>query len=403
MGYTREAIKGVSWVGAFRVSSRGIAVVRTIILARILTPSQFGLVGIAVLMLGFIETLTETGINIFLVQEEKIEKYINTAWVVSIVRGCIIALLIAGSASFIPQFFNAPDALFLLLLISLVPLIRGFINPAVVRFQKDLTFDKEFRFRLAIFVVDFLVAIIFALATREASSLIFGFIAGAVFEVFLSFLVVRPVPKLTFESKKLRMVFHKGKWVTAYSALNYGFQNGDAIAVGRLLDAFALGLYQVGYKIAAIPQEVIDSVSRVTFPVYTKIGGDSGRLKKAFFKTLAACSLFVLPFGVVLFFFTQELVLLLLGEAWFELIPALKVLAIFGVIRALSNVAFPLFLSVKRQKYVMIVTFVTLLGLAITIVPLVLTFGIVGAALSALIGALFALPFTLYYCWRIFR
>lgn len=403
MGYTRKAIKGISWVGALRASMRGIAVLRTIILARILTPSQFGLVGIAVLVLGLVEMLTETGINVFLVQEEKIEKYINTAWVVSLIRGCIIALLIAATAPFVSQFFNAPDALPLLFLVSLVPFIRGFINPAIVRFQKNLAFDKEFRFRLAIFAVDFLVAITFALGTRDASSLIFGFIAGAIFEVLLSFFIVRPVPKLAFEVETLKAVFHRGKWVTAYSVLNYGFQNGDAIAVGRLLDSFQLGLYQVGYKIATIPQEVVDSVSRVTFPIYTKIGGDASRLRKAFFKTLAACCLFAIPFGLVLFFFTQELVVLFLGQQWLGLVPALKVLAFFGIVRSLSNVVFPLFLAMKKQAYVTVVTLVALGGLALTVIPLTTTYGIVGAGIAALFGVFTAIPFVIYYVWRILR
>ena len=110
MGYTKEAIKGISWVGAFRLSTRFITLLRTAILARILSPAQFGVFGIASLLLGLVEMLTETGINIFLVQEaDDAHKYLNTAWMVSIMRGILISAVIILSAGLVSNFFNSPD------------------------------------------------------------------------------------------------------------------------------------------------------------------------------------------------------------------------------------------------------------------------------------------------------
>lgn len=403
MGYTKEAIKGISWVTAFRGVSRGIAFTRTIILARLLTPSQFGLVGIATIILGLVEMLTETGINIFLVQEKKIDKFLDTAWIISIIRGFIIAILIAATAPLVAKFFKSTESYQLLLLISLVPIIRGFINPAIVSFQKELAFDREFRFRLSIFLVDSLTAIILTFITRSATSLIFGFIIGALVEVALSFIVVLPKPVFRFNLSHAGEIFHKGKWVTAFSLTNYAFQNGDSAVIGRLLGSFSLGLYQVGYKLANIPTEVVDSISRVTFPVYTKIAGDKTRLKRAFFRTIAGVAILTIPFGIILLLFTRELVLLSLGEKWLEVVPTLKILAIFGVVRAIYACASPLFLSVKKQKYVTAVTLVSFGGLIISIIPLISRFGITGGALSALTGVTLALPLTIYFCWRILK
>ena len=102
MGYTKQALKGITWIGFFRVATRGISYIRIIILARILTPSQFGTADIALLILSITEVFTETGINIFLIQQkEKIDKYVNTAWIVSIIRGLLIALVIFISASYV--------------------------------------------------------------------------------------------------------------------------------------------------------------------------------------------------------------------------------------------------------------------------------------------------------------
>src|SRR3989339_280153 len=116
------------WTGSLRIVTRGLTIIKTLILARILTPAQFGIFGIASLVLGFLETMTETGVNVILIQEKgDIKNYINTGWVVSIVRGFLISSLIIFMSPFIITFFNSLESLYSLRLISLIPIIRGFI------------------------------------------------------------------------------------------------------------------------------------------------------------------------------------------------------------------------------------------------------------------------------------
>ena len=197
MGYSANVVKGVSWMSGFRILTRALSFLKIIVLARALTPSQFGIFGIATLVLALLEMLTETGINIILIQSKnEIDKYINSAWVVSIIRGIFISLIIIISTPFITSFFNTPNVSGILLLISTVPFIRGFINPSEIKFQKDLKFHYEFWFRTAIFAFDAMVAIIFVTLTHSVYSLVWGLMAGALLEVALSFILVRPLPGL---------------------------------------------------------------------------------------------------------------------------------------------------------------------------------------------------------------
>ena len=195
MGYTKEAIKGISWLGAFRLFTRTLSFLRTIVIARILSPSQFGVYGIAALVLSLVEILTETGINVFLVQnKENINKYISTAWIISIIRGVLISFLIFLSSFFVSAFFKSEDALALLMLGSIVPLIRGFINPSVARFQKNLQFRKEFYYRSGIFLIETIVSIVLVITMENPIALIYSLIVGAVFEAVMSLLFVKPAP-----------------------------------------------------------------------------------------------------------------------------------------------------------------------------------------------------------------
>lgn len=405
MGYTKQAIKGISWIGGLRVVTRIVSFLKIAMLARLLTPLQFGAFGVASLALSFLETATETGVNVVLVQEkEGIDKYINAAWVVSIVRGICISLLVFLSAPVIAQFFHASESLFLLQLISVVPLLRGFINPSVVKFQKDLQFKKEFWYRLLVFGVDAVSAVIVTIITRHPSGIVFGLIVGVFFEVLLSFVLAKPTPRLRFEGQYLQKIFHRGKWVTMSGIFNYLFHNGDNVIVGRLLGTGALGFYQLAYSLAILPiSEIADVVSKVTFPVYTKISQDRARLKSAFLKTTMIVSFLSLPFGLILFFFPTQIVQIVFGDRWLGMVGVLRVLAIFGVVRAISGSASALFLAVGKQEYVTIVTLVSIFGLAITIIPLVLQYGIVGAAFSALIGAVVAMPFYFFFAQRIIK
>lgn len=405
MGYFKDTLRGVSWMGGLRLFSRGLAVVKTIVLARVLSPSQFGLYGIAFLVLGFLEIIFETGVNVVLIQEEgNTDDYISSAWIVSILRGITVALLIFFFAPLISSFFSSPDSLNLIRLIALVPFIRGFINPAIVKFQKELKFNKEFWFRGALFFVDAGVAISLGVITGSEKALIWGMICSALLEVIISFVIVSPRPKLSLDTNKAKKIIGRGKWITFAGTFEYLFQHLDDIVVGKVLGTSLLGLYQQAYRISTVPiQEVSEVFNKVTFPTYIKIEADKARLKRAYIKVLATIALLVIPFGLILFFFADEVVLILLGNNWLSAVPALKVLAIYGIIKSFLYTAYPVFLSIRRQELVTLVTLVGIIGMGVVLYPLIVSYSIVGAGIATIVGTLVAYPFAAYHLAKIFK
>jgi len=405
MGYKKTAITGVSWMSFFRIITRVLSFLKIAVLARILTPTQFGIFGIGFLVLTFLEIFLETGINVILIQVKKdINAYIDSAWVVSIVRGILLSLLILASAPFIANFFNTPKALGILLLISLIPLVRGFINPAEVKFRKELNFRYEFWFRLAIFFTDTVVTIIIVFITHSIYSLVFGLLAGAITEVILSFILVKPIPKLRLRSGYLGEIIHRGKWITAYGIFNYIGENGDNIVVGKLLGSTSLGIYQMAYKLSILPiSEVSDVVSQVVFPVYTKIENDTKRLIKAFLKTTIAISLGSLLVGGIIYFFSSEIILIVLGSQWISAAPVLKILSLYGILRAISGPASALFLAKGKQNFVTVMVFARFVVLSATIYPLISAFGMIGAGYSALLSVLAEIPIIIYFILKIIK
>lgn len=392
-------------MSGFRVLSRIISAVRIIILARIITPAQFGVFGIASIILSFLEILTETGINVFLVQEkDKIDRFVNSAWIASILRGTILFLIILASSPFVVEFFKLPDLYRFLFWISLVPFIRGFINPTIVKFQKELQFNKEFFLRFIIFLFDSLVSITLALVFHDAISFVWGLIAGATLEVILSFILFSPKPSIKFEFDIIKLIINRGKWVTAFGIFNYIAQEGDTIVVGKILGASPVGIYQMGYRLSTLPiSEISDVVNKVVFPIYSKISEEKDRLLKAFRKTLLAVSLPVVLLSSIIFFLPRTFFEIILGPQWGEIATILKILVIYGMLRAISGVSSSLFLALKKQNFVAGMTFVRVLVLAVTIVPLTARYGLIGASFSALLSVLLELPLIGYFILRIFK
>jgi O-antigen/teichoic acid export membrane protein len=397
MGNLKGAVSGISWMTGLTILTKAVALGKIAILARILTPAQFGAYGIALLALGFLEVLTETGINIFLIQQKDDgESYLNSAWAVSILRGILIAVLIIVSAPFILGFFQTPQIINLFYLIAAVAFIRGFINPMVVTFQKKLEFMKVFIFQGGLYAVDAAVAVTVGILTGSESAMIIGMIAAAIMEVVLSFILFEKRPKLILEKEKFKDVFNSGKWVTGAGIFSYLFQNIDNIVVGRVLGTASLGFYQQSYSLATLPVTGVSNIfNKVLFPVFVKISDDKSELRKAFFKALKIIVVLAAAFGLMIFIFAHPIIILFLGPKWTVIEPTLKVLAVFGVLKSVLNSTYSLFLSLKLQRIVMLSELSGIIGMGIAIYPLVIKFGTVGAGYAAIIAAVFSFPVVL--------
>jgi len=405
MSYFKKAFKGITWMGLLRISTRLLVLIKLAVLARLLDPADFGIFGIGSLVLALLEMLTETGITIILIQmKENYQKYLDSAWVISIIRGIIISLFLLILSYPISHFFNSPKSLQILLFLSILPFIKGFINPSIIKYQKYLNFKKEFYLRLLLFIIDTLTVIVIAYPTRSAISLVFGMICASIVELFISFKFIKPTPKFIYDINILKNILKRGKWITLAGIFDYIFHYGDDIIVGKILGTYSLGLYQVSYKFSTLPiSESGEIINKVVFPIFSTISNDKLRLKKAFIKVLLSTTLISTLFAIFLFIFAVPLTEIILGQKWLYIIPSLKILLIFGVLRSISNSITTLFFAVRKQEYITLINLFSILFLSITIYPFVVKYGIIGAALSALLGTIMSIPLLYILVRKVFN
>ena len=132
----KKVIRGGLWVVALRIINRGLGFVRTIILARLLAPEDFGLLGIAMLAVATLETFSQTGFHQALIQKkENVESYLDTAWTISVIRGIILFGILFFTAPTVAKFFSSPLASLVIRVIAISTLLTGFRNIGIVFFQ----------------------------------------------------------------------------------------------------------------------------------------------------------------------------------------------------------------------------------------------------------------------------
>jgi len=405
MGYQKDVIRSIGWVSILRGFSRIASFFKFVMAARILGPEGIGVFAVASLFLSFLEILTDTGINTILVQNGKeLKKYINTAWIISVVRGLIIFTVIIFLARPVSIFLKQPNSYFLILIISFVPLIKGLVNPLIVRYQKDLEFNKEFIFRVPIVLVDMFITIMLLYVTKNPSSLIWGMIASSIIELILSWLVIKPVPKIKYNKTLAKELINKGKWITSSGFFVYLFTQGDDWIVGKVLGAVDLGLYQMAYKLATLPTtETSNILLKVIFPTFVKIKDDIYRLRNAYLKITAALLIFLIPFVFIMSTYTEFIVTLLFGIKWISIVGLVKVITIFSGLMSVMGLSSALFLALNKQKFTSNIMLLAVILMAITIIPSITRFGLLGAGYSVLLSWVVASILNIYYIVKSLR
>lgn len=344
---------------------------RLVILARILSPNDFGLMGIALLAMATLETFSQTGFQQALIQKKvDIRHYLDSVWTLLILRGFILFAILFLIAPYVAVFFDAPEAKPIIQVIGFSVFLQAFTNIGVIYFQKELEFTKEFIYQFAGTLTDFIVAVSAVLILGNVWALVFGLLAGNAARCFVSYLIHPYRPSLSSDLGKAKELFGFGKWVLGSSILIFLITQGDDIFVGKLLGVAALGFYQMAYRISNMPAtEITHVISRVTFPAYSKLQDDLPKLREAYLKVLHITAFLSFPVAGLIFVLAPDFTKIFLGEKWMPMVPAMQVLCIFGVTRALNATSGSIFYAVGKPSILTKVSFIQLIFLAAIIYP----------------------------------
>lgn len=387
---SQRVARGGFWVFALKIIDKGIVLMRIIILARLLAPNDFGLMGIAFLTMSFLESFSQTGFQTALIQKkDDIKSYLDCAWTVLVLRGFILFLLLYLIAPWAAILFKATEAEYIIQVIGISVLFQAVTNLGVVYFHKDLQFNKLFIYQLSGTLADFLVAVSAALIFRSVWALVFGLLAGNAVRCFVSYVIHPYRPHFSLDLKKAKELLSFGKWIFGSSILVFFITQGDDIFVGKLFGITALGFYQLAYKISSIPTtEITHVISQVTFPAYSKMQDNLPRLMEAYLRVLQLTAFLSFPIAGLIFILAPDMTYIFLGEKWMPMVPVMQVLVLWGLTRSIGTATGQVFVSIGRPEIVTKLQFVVVILLVILIYPLSIKWGIVGTSLAVFFSTL---------------
>jgi len=335
-GLRGKLAKGAAWVAATRLLINLIGFGNTLLLARLLTPADFGVVAIAGTVSFVVSSLTELSLSQSLIQHrDPQEEHFHTAWTLNVARSAILSALIIALAWPIAWIYSDPRLTPIMIVIGCGALLTGLTNPKLVTFQRNLVFWQDFILNVSQRAAGLVLAVGVALVFRNYWAIVAGIIATQVSAVFLSFLFVPFRPR--FRLRRARELLSFSVWLSLGQAINTLNWRMDHLAIGYFLGGTALGHYTVGDNLAVLPtREATAPLAQTLFPGFSRINDDPVRLRNAYQRAQTLLCAVALPIGFGFALVAKPLVLLTMGEKW---LPAVMIIQFLSGIFALQTLA----------------------------------------------------------------
>ena len=394
--------RGSAWAVAMRWSLRGIGLVSTIILARILSPADFGIVAMNAIVIGFLDRLSEAGVGALLIRESKLTPELcNTGWTMQLLQSTFIAVMLVLIAPLSAWYFHEPRLIGFMQVTAVASLIGGARNIGIVLFRKELDFARDFRFAVYSRLSTFVATVSLALVLRNYWALALGNVASAIFKVLLSYGMHPYRPRISFIQARKFLIFATS--IIPSNLASYVTKRVDTLVVGRIASTAQLGLYNLGSQLSTmVTAEVTIPLARALFPSLSAIRTDPKRLAEAYLYTLSVAAVACIALGVGLSLVANDFVAVVLGEKWRGAIPLIRLLAFYGVAEGLQvALVGQIFIIAGRERLGMIVLGGRAVLFAAAVVIGGQIDGVYGVAYGAIVASVGFLPLGAFAVTRV--
>ncbi|MCL4745501.1 MAG: lipopolysaccharide biosynthesis protein [Burkholderiaceae bacterium] len=329
-------VSGASLMVLLRLATALLGVVSTVILARLLSPQDFGIVAMATTVIAFIEVFTMNSFSSAIIQNPAPNRDdYDTAWTMEVLLGASAAIAIAALAVPASIYFRDDQLVATLLVLALYPLLDCVYNVGCIDFRKHMEFHKDFALQASRKLSGFAVCIPLAFVLRDHWALVFGMLAGRFGYLVASYLLHPFRPRWSLGARV--RIWRFSRWIMISNGLEFLNTRLSHLVLGRLSGAGHVGLYSVSLGLATIPaSEFALPINRVVFPGYSRLQHDANRIRQGYLKVSAVVALVTIPAGVGIAIVAPALVPLALGTGWTTASPLIQILALGGAVSAVQ-------------------------------------------------------------------
>ncbi len=394
-------MNGAIWTFIDILINKGAYFIATIILAGILGPKEFGLLGMIMLFISIGNTLIDSGMSTSLIRSNNVtENEYSTVFITNIVMSVLVYLILFFIAPFIASFYEQPILINVIKWYCLGFVITSLRSIHNVKLMKEMEFRKIMILNLPGIIISVIVAIWMGYKGYGIWSLVSLFLINQFISTVLFWLFIKWKPSFYFDFANYKDHFKFGYKLTLSALLNTVFENIYNILIGKFYNVKTLGFYERAYTFNNYPVSILSGIIlKVSLPSLTSIKGDEVRLQKAY-KSIMQMSFLIsasgLAFAALL---AHQIVKLVLGEQWLPIVPLFHVLSVsfmFYPIHSLNiNILSvfgrsDLFLKLEVVKKIMI----------LIVVAICFNFGVIGLVWSSVINSILALIINTHYSGR---
>ncbi len=341
MTLRHQAISGVKWNGVATGVTAGLQFITLIVLARILAPADFGVMGMIMVVIGFAQAFADMGLsNAIIHRQDTSREQLSSLYWLNVLAGAVVFCVICAAAPLVVRFYHEPRLQNLLYLTALIFLITPLGQQFQILLQKELKFAGLAKTGIASASANSIVAVILACLGFGVYSLIWGQLAGAAAKVVLLFKIGGGdwKPRFHYSRHDIKGYASFGLYQMGERTINYFNANLDYLLIGSLLGAKALGYYTLAYNLIIRPTAMINPViTTVAFPVFAKMQSDQEGLKSGYMKVMQLLSFFNFPLMAGLAVVAPLAVPVIFGDQWLPSVLLIQILAVVGLLRSTGN------------------------------------------------------------------
>src|ERR1700722_13587483 len=311
----------------------------TVVLARLLTPADYGLQGMVYTLTGFFSLFKDAGLSVATVQRETLtHEQASTLFWINTALGALLTAMVAASAPLLVMFYKEPRLLWVTVASASVFLLNGLTIQHRALLNRSMRFTAISGIDLGSALVGTGVGIYMAAHGYRYWSLVGVSVSGSTMSAAMHFILVRWLPGKPVRGSGIRSMVRFGSTVTLNSLIVYLGYNAEKILLGRFWGVGPLGIYSRAYSLANLPvQQFIGSVGAVAFPLLSRVQSDADRLRRTFMKCHSMVVSLIIPAVIACSLFADEIIATLLGPKWNGVSPVVRLLTPTVLVFALIN------------------------------------------------------------------
>jgi len=339
MTLVQKVAKGIMWTGSSAATVTLLNFGILAVLARLLSPSDFGLMGMVMVVTGFATMIADLGLGSAVIQRQNVtHEQISTFFFLNIIFGIVLGGIVYFTSGLIEKIFKTTDLVSLLKVISFSFLIISLGQTFRTLLVKWMNFKKLAMVEVSGIFIYGISSITLAVKGFGVWSLVIGFLVRQIGETVLLWIFTAFKPQLFFNLKKVKNLFNFGIYVFGERIFNYFNRNLDYIIIGFFLGAEALGFYTLAYQLMLFPLFKISHVIlKVIFPAFSRIQNENKKMRDGYLKIVKYISLATFPMMVGIFVVAPEFINVIYGAKWQPTVLVLQILCLVGIFQSIGT------------------------------------------------------------------